>query len=463
MSPGGPTILPATLDPTCHPANRHLRAHILGCMPGTLPDGDPAPADGRLPEASARAFGARPFGVYVHVPFCRTRCGYCDFNTYTATELGGGASQAEYPALAMRELDLARQILPAPQKMSDTTAATAPLAPKIFDNSNKVEAAPGSVATVFFGGGTPTLLPPQQIGNILKKIAETFGLDPDAEVTVEANPETVTPRSLEALRKAGVTRMSFGMQSAAPHVLKTLDRVHEPGRPQQCAQWARAAGFEHVSLDLIYGTPGESDDDWRRSLDAALAAGPDHISAYALIVEDGTRLAAKVRRGEIPAPDDDALADRYLIADDMLGAAGLTWYEISNWARDEKARCRHNMLYWTGGDWWGVGPGAHSHVGGTRWWNVRHPSAYAARLAEGRSPAHGREVLTDAERRMEEIMLGVRLADGLPVTAVSGTALSSAERIMASALLDPAAYQAGRLVLTRQGRLLADAVVRDLT
>jgi oxygen-independent coproporphyrinogen-3 oxidase len=316
---------------------------------------------------------------------------------------------------------------------------------------------------VFFGGGTPTLLPPEQIGNILKKIDETFGLDPDVEVTVEANPETVTPRSLEALREAGVTRMSFGMQSAAPHVLKTLDRVHEPGRPQQCAQWAREAGFEHVSLDLIYGTPGESDDDWRRSLDAALAAGPDHISAYALIVEDGTRLAAKVRRGEIPAPDDDALADRYLIADDMLGAAGLTWYEISNWARDEKARCRHNMLYWAGGDWWGVGPGAHSHVGGTRWWNVRHPSAYATRLAEDRSPAHGREVLTADERRMEEIMLGVRLADGLPVTALTGAALSSAERIMASALLDPTAYKAGRLVLTRQGRLLADAVVRDLT
>jgi len=419
-------------------------------MPGALPDGDPAPADGGLPEASARAFGTRPFGVYVHVPFCRVRCGYCDFNTYTATELGGGASQAEYPALVLRELDLARRALPSPQKIFDGTGAIAPLVSKITE-------------TVFFGGGTPTLLPPEQIGNILKKIDETFGLAPDAEVTVEANPETVTPRSLEALRAAGVTRMSFGMQSAAPHVLKTLDRVHEPGRPQQCAQWARAAGFEHVSLDLIYGTPGESDDDWRRSLDAALAAEPDHISAYALIVEDGTRLAAKVRRGEIPAPDDDALADRYLIADDMLGAAGLTWYEISNWARDEKARCRHNMLYWTGGDWWGVGPGAHSHVGGTRWWNVRHPSAYAARLAEGRSPAHGREVLTAAERQMEEIMLGVRLADGLPVTAVTGPALSSAERIMASALLDPTAYRAGRLVLTRQGRLLADAVVRDLT
>jgi oxygen-independent coproporphyrinogen-3 oxidase len=178
------------------------------------------------------------------------------------------------------------------------------------------------------------------------------------------------------------------MQSAVPHVLATLDRVHEPGRPQECAKWARDAGFDHVSLDLIYGTPGESDDDWRRSLDAALAAEPDHVSAYALIVEDGTRLAAKVRRGEIPAPDDDTLADRYVIADDTLSAAGLRWYEISNWARDDDARCRHNMLYWTGGDWWGAGPGAHSHVGGTRWWNVRHPSAYAARLAAGRAPAH---------------------------------------------------------------------------
>ncbi|MBO0802655.1 MAG: coproporphyrinogen III oxidase [Nocardiopsaceae bacterium] len=422
-------------------------------MPGMLPDGEPAPADGRLPEASARAFGASPFGVYVHVPFCRTRCGYCDFNTYTATELAGGASQAEYPALVMRELDLARRVLLA----TDNSNRRGDGGASGVDNSNK------RVATVFFGGGTPTLLAPEQIGNILKKIDETFGLAPDAEVTVEANPETVTPRSLAGLRARGVTRMSFGMQSAVPHVLKTLDRVHEPGRPQQCARWARQAGFEHVSLDLIYGTPGESDDDWRRSLDAALAAEPDHVSAYALVVEDGTRLAAKVRRGEIGAPDDDTLADRYLIADDVLEAAGLRWYEISNWARGDGARCRHNMLYWTGGDWWGAGPGAHSHVGGTRWWNVRHPAAYAARLAGGRSPAQAREVLTAAERRMEEIMLGVRLAGGLPLTAVTGTASSSTERIVASALLDPAAYRSGRLVLTRQGRLLADAVARDLT
>jgi putative oxygen-independent coproporphyrinogen III oxidase len=410
--------------------------HILGYMPGTPPEGEPVPQDGSLPDSAARAFGASPFGVYVHVPFCRTRCGYCDFNTYTATELGGGASQEAYPDTTAREIDLARQVLPE------------------VDNP---------VKTVFFGGGTPTLLAPRQIGKILKRIDSAFGLESGAEVTAEANPETVDLAILERLRDNGVTRVSFGMQSSARHVLAVLDRQHEPGRPEQCARWARKAGFEHVSLDLIYGTPGETDDDWRRSLDDALSAEPDHISAYALIVEDGTRLAAKVRRGEIAAPDDDVLADRYLIADDMLSAAGLEWYEISNWARDPGARCQHNMLYWTGGDWWGIGPGAHSHVGGVRWWNVRHPSAYAVRLAEGRSPAQARELLTADDQLLEQIMLGARLRDGLPLRVLTATALASAQRSMVPALIDPSAFRAGRLVLTRQGRLLADAVVRDLT
>jgi putative oxygen-independent coproporphyrinogen III oxidase len=409
---------------------------ILGRVPGTLPDGEPAPADGSLPPAAAARFGDREFGVYVHVPFCRTRCGYCDFNTYTATELGGGASQAAYPGLVHREIDLAARALPRGK---------------------------ATVSTVFFGGGTPTLLAPAQLGGILKKIDDAFGLAGDAEVTVEANPETVGAATLRQLRSQGVTRVSFGMQSSEAHVLRVLDRQHEPGRPQRCVRWAREAGFEHVSLDLIYGTPGESDEDWRRSLAAALDAGPDHISAYALTVEEGTRLAARVRRGELRPPDDDVLADRYLIADEMLSAAGLTWYEISNWAAGETARCRHNMLYWTGGDWWGFGPGAHSHVGGTRWWNVRHPSAYASRLAAGQSPAQAREVLTDAMRRMEEIMLRVRLAEGAPLSLLSGAARDHAERAVASALADPAAFAGGRLVLTRQGRLLADAVVRDLT
>ncbi len=410
-------------------------------MPRTLPAGELVPEDGSLPASVTQGFGNTPFGVYVHVPFCRTRCGYCDFNTYTAAELGapgspGYASQAAYPALVEREADLAAKVLPG---------------------------AMASVTTVFFGGGTPTLLPPAGLGAMLAKIDQSFGLAKDAEVTVEANPETVGPAELDQLRAAGVTRLSFGMQSAVPHVLRVLDREHQPGRPEQCLRWARAAGFEHVSLDLIYGTPGESDDDWRRSLSAAVEAGPDHVSAYALIVEDGTRLAAKVRRGEIAAPDDDAMADRYLMADELLGAAGFRWYELSNWAVSEAARCRHNLLYWTGGDWWGFGPGAHSHVGGVRWWNVRHPSAYAQRLAAGVSPAAGRERLTPGEQRMEEIMLRARLAEGLPLSLLSGAARDAAERMVDDSLIDRAAFTAGRLVLTLRGRLLADAVIRDLT
>ena len=316
---------------------------------------------------------------------------------------------------------------------------------------------------MFFGGGTPTLLRPAEIAGMLAGIDEAFGLADDAEVTVEANPESVGPAELEQLRAGGVTRVSFGMQSSVPHVLRVLERQHQPGRTADCVRWAREAGFEQVSLDLIYGTPGESDDDWRASLTAAIEADPDHVSAYALIVEEGTRLAAKVRRGEIAAPDDDAMADRYLIADDLLGTAGFGWYELSNWAKSDKAQCRHNLLYWAGGDWWGFGPGAHSHVGGVRWWNVRHPTAYAQRLAGGHSPAAARELLTPAEQHMEEIMLRARLAEGLPVTLLTPVARAAAERFRDRGLIDGQAYASGRLVLTRAGRLLADAVIRDLT
>ena len=405
-------------------------------MPGALPEGEPVPADGTLPAAATAGLGRRPFGFYVHVPFCVSRCGYCDFNTYTAAELGGGASRDSYPGQAAAEIRLARRVL---------GAADVP------------------VTSVFIGGGTPTVLRPERLGEILRVIDGEFGLAPGAEVTVEANPETVTEKDLVHLRAHGVSRMSFGMQSAQPHVLAVLDRVHEPGRPAQCVGWARAAGFEHVSLDLIYGTPGETDADWRRSLEAALAAGPDHISAYALIVEEGTRLAARVRRGELPAPDDDAMADRYLIAEETFTASGLSWYEVSNWAASGPARCAHNMLYWTGGDWWGVGPGAHSHVGGTRWWNVKHPSAYAGRIGAGTSPGHARETLTPAERQLERIMLLTRLSDGCPGTGLEPAGRDAAEKAVADGLADGAALAAGRVVLTLRGRLLADAVIRDLT
>ena len=405
-------------------------------MAGQPPDGEPAPADGQLPEAAAGRLGGAPFGVYVHVPFCQTRCGYCDFNTYTASELGSGASRETYAGLAIDEIRLAAKVL---------------------------QGRAGPVQTVFFGGGTPTLLPPADLAAILRAIDAELGLAAGAEVTAEANPETVDERVLGQLRTAGFTRISLGMQSAVPHVLAVLDRVHQPGRPEQCAAWARAAGFEHVSLDLIYGTPGESDADWVTSLEQAVTAGPDHISAYSLIVEEGTRLAARIRRGELPMPDDDVLADRYLIADERLTAAGLAWYEVSNWAAGEDARCRHNQLYWTGGDWWGIGPGAHSHAGGTRWWNVRHPAAYAQRISSGLSPAQAREVLTDEERATERIMLATRLITGCPVADLSPAGLAAARQAAADGLVSLDALGTGQVRLTRPGRLLADAVIRGLT
>jgi len=401
-------------------------------MPGPPPDGEPVPSDGSLPESALREVGRRGFGVYVHVPFCASRCGYCDFNTYTAGELGGGASREGYADAVLAELKLAAGVTGA------------------------------RVDTVFVGGGTPTLLDPGDLGRILEGIDQTWGLVDGAEVTTEANPESVDPRSLRALRAAGFTRISLGMQSAAPSVLAILDRKHTAGRAPQAAIEAREAGFDHVNLDLIYGTPGERPEDFAASLDTVIKAGVDHVSAYSLIVEDGTRMAARMRRGELPYPEDDVAADRYLAAEAALGGAGFSWYEVSNWATTPDARCRHNLLYWTGGDWWGLGPGAHSHVGGVRWWNVKHPTAYAKRVAEGVSPGQGREILTDADRHVEDVMLRVRLRDGLPVAALDATGLAGAAQALGDGLLEPGAYADGQVVLTLRGRLLADAVIRDL-
>ncbi|WP_165985613.1 radical SAM family heme chaperone HemW [Streptomyces sp. YIM 98790] len=418
-------------------------------MPSAPPDGEPVPASGALPPSALRGAADRPLGFYLHVPYCATRCGYCDFNTYTPSELRSGqgaaaaagaasgtGSRESYAAALTEEIRLARKVL--------------------GDD-------PRPARTVFFGGGTPTLLPAGDLVRMLDAVRQEFGLAPDAEITTEANPESVTPAYLAALRRGGFTRISFGMQSARAHVLRVLDRAHTPGRPEECVAEARAAGFEHINLDLIYGTPGESDDDWRASLEAALSAGPDHISAYSLIVEEGTRLARRIRRGEIPPTDEDQHADRYLIAEEMLSAAGFSWYEVSNWAASPAGRCLHNDLYWRDADWWGAGPGAHSHVGGTRWWNVRHPAAYAAALAAGRSPGAGRETLTAEDRRIERIMLRLRLSDGCPLTLLTPAARRAARQAVADGLLDPARHAAGQAVLTLRGRLLADAVIRDLT
>ncbi|WP_263730231.1 radical SAM family heme chaperone HemW [Cellulomonas sp. SG140] len=410
-------------------------------MSPALPDGDPAPDDGALPASAAVGADRRRFGVYLHVPFCTVRCGYCDFNTYTSAELSGGASQVAYARTAVDEIRLAAQVL----RDAGLPSRTA--------------------STVFVGGGTPTVLPVADLGTMLGAVRDTWGLAEGAEVTTEANPDSVDARSLVALAEAGYTRVSFGMQSAVPHVLATLDRTHDPRRIPDVVQWARDAGLR-VSLDLIYGTPGESVDDWRRSVDAALATGVDHVSAYALVVEPGTRMGAQVRRGELPMPDEDDQATKYELADAAFEAAGLHWYEVSNWARGPQDVSRHNLAYWRGDDWWGVGPGAHSHVGGVRWWNVKHPRAYADRLAAGHSPAAGREVLDEDTRAMERVLLGVRLAEGLPVDELSAAARLRVAELVADGLVDPVAALGGsgarRLALTLRGRLLADAVVRTL-
>ncbi len=400
-----------------------------------LPDGEPAPESGALPDDALASLPEARLGLYLHVPFCAVRCGYCDFNTYTPAELGPGSEAADFADTSLAELDLARRVLG--------------------------EQAP-PVGTVFVGGGTPTLLPAEDLVRMLDGVRERFGLAPDAEVTTEANPDSVMPEDLEVLAAGGFTRVSVGMQSAAPHVLATLDRTHDPARVGVAVRAARDVGLG-TSVDLIYGTPGESLDDWRTSLDAAVALGPDHVSAYALVIEEGTRMAVRVRRGELEAPDGDDEADKYELADEVLAGAGYDWYEVSNWARTDADRCRHNEGYWRGDAWWGVGPGAHSHVGGVRWWNVKHPRAYAARLASGASPAAGRERLAPEQRHDEEVLLGVRLREGLALDRLRDDGRAAVAGLVADGLLDgESAVSDRRAVLTLRGRLLADLVVRRL-
>ncbi|QEA29805.1 coproporphyrinogen III oxidase [Microbacterium sp. CBA3102] len=404
-------------------------------MAGPLPLGDPAPTDGHLPSDLVIDPNV-PFSAYLHIPFCTVRCGYCDFNTYTSTELRG-AKQEDYASTLISEIALARRVL----------ADAGALRP---------------MDTVFFGGGTPTLLPAGDLARMLEAATGAFGLADGAEVTVEANPDTVTPAVARTLADAGVTRMSVGMQSAVPHVLAALDRTHRPENVRTAVAAAKDAGLA-VSVDLIYGAPGESLADWEASLDAALDLEPDHISAYALIVEDGTKLARQIRRGEVPTPDDDLQADMYELADARLGAGGFDWYEVSNFARTPDRRSRHNLAYWRGTDWWGFGPGAHSHVAGLRWWNVKHPAAYAQRLAASESPAAGTERPDVESRTLERILLLSRIREGIAVDEMPAGNRSRVAGLIADGLVDPAAAIRGRIQLTLRGRLLADAVVRALT
>ncbi|HZK04664.1 MAG TPA: radical SAM family heme chaperone HemW [Actinomycetaceae bacterium] len=414
-----------------------------------LPPAMPADGAAHLPSASSADGAAHhpsvPFGLYVHVPFCRVRCGYCDFNTYTSAELGGGADQARYVTTGLTEIRRAAAHL------------------------RDAGVPDRQLSTVFFGGGTPTILPAAHLAELLEGARAEWGIDHGAEITTEANPDTVNDQYLAVLAAVGFTRVSIGMQSAVPHVLQTLERTHTPANVPVAVAAAKGAGLD-VSVDLIYGTPWESLDDWKRSVDAALAMEPDHISAYALGIEPGTKMGAQLRRGLIPPTEPDDQAAKYEYADAAFAAAGYPWYEISNWAHPGN-ECRHNLAYWRGADWWGIGPGAHSHVSGVRFWNVKHPRAYAERLAAGEWPAVGREVLSDSEREFERIMLEVRLREGLDLATLPSARRPVRARELEDGVVgmidegwvEPDAARNGRVILTLRGRLMADAVTRELT
>ncbi|KAA9246429.1 radical SAM family heme chaperone HemW [Corynebacterium amycolatum] len=385
-----------------------------------------------MSEASAHTDS---FGVYLHVPFCATRCGYCDFNTYTPGQLGSGATQGDYLDAIVAELEMAVVKHPELARGADT---------------------------VFVGGGTPSMLGASGLRRLLDGVRNSFGLADDAEVTTESNPESTSPEFFEGLAEAGFTRVSLGMQSAVPHVLATLDRTHTPGRPAAAVAEARAAGFEHINLDVIYGTPGESMANLDTTLEAVLATDVDHVSAYSLIVEPGTAMARKVRRGELPMPDDDDLADRYERIDAALSQAGFSWYEVSNWAKPG-GQCRHNMLYWRDGNWWGAGPGAHSHLDGTRFYNVKHPARYSATISGGELPIKDSEGLTAEDRHTEKIMLGLRLAEGIDANLLGEDELGKARRQAEAGMVEFVSVDGGqRIQLTNRGRLLADAIIVDI-
>jgi oxygen-independent coproporphyrinogen-3 oxidase len=379
--------------------------------------------------------------VYVHVPFCARRCGYCDFNTYTASELGSGASQSGFASLVQREIGLAAQSL----ERSETPVSRVP--------------------SVFFGGGTPTLLPAIDLAVILESVKETWGIQTGAEITTEANPDSLSQSYIDDLAAAGFNRISLGMQSAVPHVLKTLDRTHNPEQVGRAVTWAQAAGMR-VSLDVIYGTPGESLADWRNTIEAVLATGVDHVSAYALKVEPHTKMGRAISRGEMPAPSDDDEADKYELADQLFIDAGLEWYEISNWARggiNGPNASQHNLAYWRGTNWWGFGPGAHSHVADRRFWNVAHPAKYATALAGDELPIADSETLSPENRELENVMLSIRLSDGLKISSLPVAARSKVAKLVADGLVDGQSAIIDKLLkLTIKGRLLADTVTQML-
>ena len=396
-------------------------------MANKQPEGEVPPVDGNLPSFSLSALKERPLSFYLHVPYCSSRCGYCDFNTYTFNELGENHS--------LKWLDGVKQEIT--------------LAKKVLGDTPRI-------STIFVGGGTPTLLTAEDLNSAISELSSVFGFERNIEITTEANPDSVDAVKLEKLRKGGFNRISFGMQSAVPSVLKVLQRTHNPENVSRAVEMARAAGFAEVNLDLIYGTPGESMDDLKSSIDAVLNLNVDHVSAYALIIEEGTNLARSILKGEIPSPDDDDMADKYLLIDEKLSQAGFNWYEVSNWAK-ENSRCLHNLHYWQSNNWWGIGPGAHSHIGGVRWWNEKLPRNWSAKLQSMLSPAVGREVLDDKTRTLEEVMLKMRLASGMSLAKLKR---ETVDQLIKDGLAE---IKDENLILTLRGRLLADRVIDALT
>ena len=374
---------------------------------------------------------------YIHIPYCVKRCGYCDFNTYTPAELkiSTGLEQISnsYIDLLLQEIDSVRE-----QIVGEIT-----------------------VPSIFFGGGTPSLMQPNDIGRVISKIKNEFDLPLNSEITLECNPDTVTKDSLENFKKVGINRVSFGMQSAVPHVLTTLDRTHKPENLAQATTWANEVGISEISVDLIYGTPGESITDWQTSIDSALALPITHISAYALIIEEGTKLAAQIKRGEVPEVDDDLVADKYLIADKAFKEAGFEWYELSNWSKPG-SESKHNMAYWNGDNWWGAGPGAHSHLDGKRFWNVKHPNLYKERIQNKQSAVADSEVLKKDQIESERLMLLLRLPSGIEKQTLNQIQLSELSEFVESGHLDRANWNQGRASLTLNGRLIADRILRKI-
>ena len=374
---------------------------------------------------------------YIHIPYCVKRCGYCDFNTYTPSELkiteGLAQISNSYIDLLLMEIKAAKS--------------------QVSQSAN--------VPSIFFGGGTPSLMQPDDIGRVISTIKSEFTLLPDAEITMECNPDTVTKEGLAAFRAVGVNRVSFGMQSAVKHVLATLDRTHNPENLLQATTWAKEVGFSEISVDLIYGTPGESLADWQTSIDAALTLPITHISAYALIIEEGTKLAAQIKRGEVAPVNDDLTAEKYLVADKAFTAAGYEWYELSNWAKSGSLS-KHNLAYWLGDNWWGAGPGAHSHLNGKRFWNVKHPNLYKERVLANQSPVADSEALDELQIESERLMLSLRLPSGLDKKSLNELQLAELSSYVQSGHLDQANWNQGRATLTLDGRLIADRILRQI-